>query len=335
MTKTRSHKLLVVGVGSIGERHLRCFQQTGRCELAFCEPHDKLREAISQQYGVSSVFASVQDALDQGKYDAAVIATPAPLHVPISNQLAQAGCHLLIEKPLGTSLDGIDALRNTIAKQSLCVAVGYVQRAHPALQAVKEAIDSRRFGQPLQVKVSLGHPFKHFRPAYRDIYFARHEEGGGAIQDGLTHFYNSIEWLVGPADRLVTDAAHQQLEGVTVEDTVHSLVRHGNVLASYAMNMYQPSNDSTCTVVCDSGTVQCDFRRLRWSWIQEPAGAWNHQSVEVADRDALYIIQANVFLDSIEGRTNPLCTLDEAVQTLRVNLASLRSVAEGSWQVVQ
>lgn len=146
---------------------------------------------------------------------------------------------------------------------------------------------------------------------------------------------NTVEWLVGPVDRLVTDAVHQELDGVEVEDTVHTMARHGDTPAVYAINMYEPSNDSTLTVVCESGAVQCDFRRLRWSWITEPAGDWNHQPVDVPDRDSLYIAQANVFLDSMEGAARPLCTLDEGIQTLRTNLASLRSVEQGRWQTVE
>lgn len=98
--------------------------------------------------------------------------------------------------------------------------------------------------------------------------------------------------------------------------------------------MYESSNEMGITVACESGTVKCDFRRIRWSWVTEPAGEWNHQAVEVPERDTLYIAQANNFLDAMARGTQPLCTLEEAVQTLRVNLASLRSAREGSWQAL-
>ena len=150
----------------------------------------------------------------------------------------------------------------------------------------------------------------------------------------MTHFYNSVEWLIGPADRLVTDAAHQHLDGIEVEDTVHTLARHGSVMASYTLNMYEPSNELKITVVCASGTLQGDFLRLRWSWITEPAGEWNHHPVEFPERDTMYITQANAFLDSLAGKVQPLCTLQEAIVTLHTNLASLSSAQEGCWQPV-
>ena len=98
------HRVLVIGVGSIGERHLRCFRNTGRAELALCEVNEALRADVARRYGVGRAFGRFEDALAE-PHDVAVIATPAPLHVPQATRLAEAGVHLLIEKPLSTSLD--------------------------------------------------------------------------------------------------------------------------------------------------------------------------------------------------------------------------------------
>ena len=130
-------QLLVVGVGSIGERHLRCFQKTGRCEVALCEPNESLRKKIAEQYDVSAAFDTVETAIEHGRWSAAVIATPAPYHVPIAVQLAKLGYHLLIEKPLSTSTAGIVELQEAVAANSVVAAVGYVQRAHPARKRAK------------------------------------------------------------------------------------------------------------------------------------------------------------------------------------------------------
>ena len=105
-------------------------------------------------------------------------------------------------------------------------------------------------------------------------------------------------------------------------------------LSPSAINMYEPSNEMSITTACESGSVRCDFKRCRWSWITEPETGWNHHEVDIPDRNSLYITQANVFLDSIEGKTRPLCTLDEGIETLCTNLASLRSVEQGDWQEV-
>src|SRR5437764_1313411 len=117
------HRVLIVGVGSIGERHLRCLQATGRAEVAFIEPNETLRQNISDRYGVLS-HADLDAAL-RIPPDVAVIATPAPLHVPLATRLAEAGVHVLIEKPLGTTPDGVDHLRRIVRERRVTAAVGY------------------------------------------------------------------------------------------------------------------------------------------------------------------------------------------------------------------
>lgn len=328
-------RLLVIGTGSIGERHLRCFQTLGRCDsIAFCETRDEQRGIIAERYGIpdSLAFASLDAALEQGEYEAAVIATPAPTHIPMATRLVGLGVHLMLEKPVSLSLDGVDALAQLVDEKAVTVAVGYVHRGHPAMIAAKAALDSGRFGRPLQFRVSSGQAFAVLRPAYRDVYFAKPEMGGGAINDMITHLYNVGDWMVGPIERIVTDAAHQILDGVTVEDTVHSMTRQGSgVMGSYALNLYQQPNELVMTVVCEGGTVQVEYAKKRWSWMTEPGGEWNHEPVEVPDRDTMYLRQNEAFLNAIEGSEDVLCSLNEGIRTLHVNLASHRSAAEGQW----
>lgn len=330
-----THSVLIVGVGSIGERHLRCFQQTGRTRLSLCEVNAALREKIAQQYGIDRAYADL-DAVMEELPEAAVIATPAHLHIPMATRLAEAGVHLLIEKPLSTSVDGIDALREMVRRRGLVVGVAYVMRAHPALRAMKAALDSGRFGRPVQLVAHCGQHFPTYRPAYRDIYYKDRRTGGGAIQDAMTHVLNAGEWMVGPIDRLTADAAHQVLDGVEVEDTVHVLTRQGDVLGSYSLNQYQAPNEWVLTIVCTKGTVRCEVTRLRWRWMTEPESPWHDEPVEPFERDYLFVAQAEAFLDAVEGKAAPSCTLHEGLQTLRANLAALDVPNEGmGWKTVE
>ncbi len=332
---SQTHRLLVVGVGSIGERHLRCFHRTERCQLTFCEPNSQLRQTIAERYPFARAEPSLEAAMEGGGLDAAIIAAPSQLHLPIANQLAQAGVHLLIEKPLSTTWDGVSELRDQAQQKSLVVMIAYVHRSHPAVRAVKQVLDEGRFGRPVQLVAVVGQNFPTYRPAYREIYYTRHETGGGAIQDSMTHIYNMGEWLVGPIERIVTDASHQILEGVTVEDTAHSLTRQGNVLGSYALNQYQAPNELMVTVVCERGTVRIDYGKLRWSYMEQPDTPWQHHAVQVPERDHLYTTQAHSFLDALEGKSPSPCTLADGMQTLAVNLASMRSATSGCWETVR
>jgi predicted dehydrogenase len=329
-----SHRVLVIGVGSIGERHLRCFVRGGRAGVSVCEPNDELRRRIAREYQVERSFGELDDFIADPP-DAAVICTPSPSHIPIATRLADAGVHLLIEKPLSTSTDGIEQLTALCKCQRLTVAVAYVLRASPALSAMRDAIRSGRFGDPVQLVFASGQNFPFFRPAYREIYYASRATGGGAIQDALTHGINAAEWLVGPMTEVAADADHQLLDGVDVEDTAHVIARHGSVMASYSLNQYQAANETTFTVVCSEGTLRCQLHRARWDWQTSPESDWSEGGHHPVERDEMFVAQANTFLDAIEQQSQPLCTLGEGLQTLRANLAILRAADTRSWQSIE
>lgn len=329
-------RLLVIGAGSIGERHLRVFQHLDRCDaIAFCETHPGRRAEIAARYSIPEAFAfaDLDTALAKGTYDIAVVATPAPTHLAIGTRLAELGIHQLMEKPLSLSLYGVAEYARLIADKKLTVAVGYVHRAHPAVAAIRREIASGRYGKVFTVSISTGQSFAQIRPAYREVYFAKPELGGGAINDMITHMYNVGDWFAGPISRLVTDAAHQALDGVTVEDTVHTLTRHDSgAMGTYTLNLYQHPNEVLMTVVCEHGTLRADYANQRWSWMTDRNGAWNHEPVSVPERDTIYEIQNTAFLDAVEGFGEVLCPLEDAIRTLHVNLASHRSAAGSGWE---
>ncbi len=325
-------KLLIIGVGSIGERHLRCFQSTGRVELSICELNDTLRNDVGDRYSIERRFDNLESALAQNP-DAALIAAPAHLHIPLAQTCAAADCHLLIEKPLATSPDGIDELIQFTREKNLTASVAFVYRANPILLAMKQAIDSGQFGRPLEVVTLSGQHFPTYRPAYQNTYYNKHSTGGGLIQDALPHMLNAVEWLIGPTTQIIADAAHLKLEGVDVEDSANVLTRHGEhdeIMGIFSCNQHQPPNETSITIVCENGTVRFEYHNNRWGWQNEPKGDWQYHNFTIG-RDDLFTHQANHFLDALEGKTKPACTIAEAKQTLQTCLAILKSAQSPPW----
>lgn len=321
--------ILIVGCGSIGERHLRCFQRTGRADVMACDANAALLERVAKEYGVA-LFPDFQSALTTRRFDGIVIATPAHTHVDLALTALAHGASVFIEKPLSTSLSRVDQLCAAAAQSGRFTAVAYVYHLMPWILGAREFLRSGELGRPLQLTVAAGQHFPTFRPAYREIYYARHESGGGAIQDALTHIANAVEWLVGPTTRLFCDAAHQALEGVTVEDTVSVTARNGNVLVSYAMNQFQAPNEITIAIHCEGGSLRVEGHEQRWSVFRRGASGWEHHKAAPLERDDLFIAQANAFLDGMRGLPTPLAALEEAAQTLKFNLAALDSSRTGN-----
>jgi predicted dehydrogenase len=332
MTQER-FKTLVVGVGSIGERHVRCFLATDRTDVAICEPNEQLRTQIAKRYCISESYSTFEESLEY-PFDLAVIATPPQLHIPQAIDLARHGVNLLIEKPLSLSCDGLDELNDWICRSDLIAGVAFPYRAHPALVEMRAAIASGRFGRPLHVTVVAGQNFPTYRPAYRQTYYRTRQTGGGAIQDALSHLVNAVEWFVGNATRVIADAERLALDGVEVEDTTNLLARHGDVLASYSLNQHQPANELTIDVVCELGQARFEGHRKSWSWLLEVDGQWETQHFDDLDRDTVFRRQAELFLSAVEQGSQPLCTVSEGSATMLAILASLRSLDSHCWESV-
>ncbi|MBL8849251.1 MAG: Gfo/Idh/MocA family oxidoreductase [Planctomycetaceae bacterium] len=324
------HRVLIIGGGSIGERHLRCFLRTGEADVSLCEINPELRARLASTYTLSGSFGDLNEAL-AARPEVAVICTPAHLHIAQGIQCAQAGAHLLIEKPLSTSLDRIDDLLAVVAERQRIAGVAYVLRCHPMLAAMRDAWQRGDFGRPLHVTVSSGQHFPLYRPAYRNIYYTNRATGGGAIQDALTHLVNAVEWTVGPVSAVAADAQHLWLEGVTVEDTVNLIARHGSVMATYGLNQFQAPNETSITIAGEQGTTRYEAHNSRWVAAREPGAAWEVQASCTLERDDMFVEQARRTLQAVAGSGPVTCTLAEARQTLRVNLAVLEAADHQRW----
>ena len=314
------YSVLVIGCGSIGERHLRCFLNTGRVEATACDANPTLLQRMSDTYQVPIA----------AEFDAVVICTPAHLHVPMAISALAAGCHVLVEKPLSHSLEGVDELFRARARAGRQVAVAYVLHVYAVLAAAREFLRRGEFGPVRSATLVSGQSFPFFRPAYAQTYYRDRRTGGGAIQDALTHSVNWVESVLGPADSVLCDCAHLVLPDVEVEDTVHVSARHGATMVSYALNQFQAPNETTLQFNAARGSVKIELHHQRWGTLAAGAGDWTWHAVPAGERDTPFIAQANAFLDQLEGQPSRLCSLEAAAQTLRFNLAALASAESGA-----
>jgi predicted dehydrogenase len=319
--------VLIVGGGSIGERHLRCFQQTPPCQVALCEPLDERRARLVSQYQLPRAFASLDEAAEHS-WDAAVVCTPANLHVEHTLRLAPTTAAFLLEKPLATRVEDVERLEEVARQKPLEIA--YVYRAHPAVHAVRRLLDEGRIGQLVQIVASSGQHFPTFRPAYREIYYRDRATGGGAVQDAATHMFNAVQFFGGRFDWVWCDYGHQVLPGVEVEDTVHLTARlaGGRIMANVTLNQFQAPNETWLQLNGTEGSLRIHFSEHRYGLLRHGDATWQWSEPLVHERDELFRRQAAAFLEVAAGRAPSICNLAEARHTLRVNLAALASCGE-------
>jgi predicted dehydrogenase len=184
---------LVIGAGSIGRRHLRNLLALG------ARPSALRRGALPLDDELADV--PVTDRLPSaagGAPGVAVICTPSALHIRDALAAVREGWHVLIEKPLGSSLDGMAELEAEVGRRHAVAMVASCLRFHPVVQAVAELLRTGAVGDVLHVDVWCGQDLREWRPGrdVRDGYSADPALGGGVLLD-LIHEIDYLHWWLG------------------------------------------------------------------------------------------------------------------------------------------
>ena len=138
-------KICVIGAGRWGRNHIRTLSKLGNLG-GIVESHPTTLAEIGKTYTEAQLFDNLNDAIING-FDGYVLATPAETHYPLGKQLIERGLHTLIEKPLALNpVEATDLVEFSI-KHNVNLMVGHVLLFHPAIQKIKELIDSGKIGK--------------------------------------------------------------------------------------------------------------------------------------------------------------------------------------------
>lgn len=338
-------KVLFIGLGGIGQRHLRNLRSiVGESLEVIAYRSRNLSQAINNQLEIEpgvnvnerfdiEVYDSLPKALEQ-KPDAAFICNPTSMHVPAAIEVAQAGCNLFIEKALSHSLDGIHELVQIIEDKRLTCMVGYQMRFHPCMTVLQNIIRNRLVGRVLAVNAEVGEymPGWHKYEDYRDLYAARSDLGGGVIVSQV-HELDYIQWLFGFPRRVFATGGQLSTLEVNVEDVASIIMEcqeDGRLLPVHLhQDFVQRPASRTCRVIGDKGKAIVDFLALtviHYADDGSVAGEWDFAGFE---RNQLFVDEMRHFVDCIETGTDPRITVRDGLQSVLVMAAAKESMATG------
>ena len=316
---------LIIGVGSIGERHLRNFLRIDGVRCSIAEISDHTREKIAGEYKVEASYSDYREA-DLASFDGVVICVPANLHVAIATEVVKAGTHVLSEKPLSMSLDGVDELKQLRDQKGTIVSVAFTLRTDPIFSEVKDWVDAADFGKTRVVNYYSGQYWPRMRKDYPPQYAQRRETGGGAIPDHLVHLVNFFEWMFGPTAEVAAKQWNLKLDDIATEDSGYQILRFsGGQVAFLGLCLFQRDTVSKLQVIADDGTAVMLHDSESLNIFSDATGKWTNGKAHRMDRDDVFRLQAQHFIDCIEGRAIPRCTVEEGEQTLRTVLTALES----------
>ncbi len=320
-------KILVIGCGSIGLRHIGNLKKHGvRDVLAF--DADPARSAAA---GVRT--AGSLDALLKERPDAAVIALPTALHARFALRAARAGCHLFIEKPLSSDMKGLAELSRAVTSRKKVCYLGYNFRFHPTILALRAALKKGAIGAVLGGRTHFGSylPDRHPGRDYRKGYGARRSLGGGVILDALSHHLDYLNFLLGrPSAGFCYAGRHSRL-AINVEDTAEILLRFGpKTVISVHGDFVQRPYKHTIELVGERGTAVCDLFDCSLRLYNTRSRRWKTER-QGKDLNTMYLAQMEHFLSCLRKRALPPVGLRGGIEEMKWLVSLKRSAALKRW----
>jgi predicted dehydrogenase len=338
-------KLLMAGLGGIGQRHVRNLRTLlgPQAEiLAFRVRRDTptLTDSlgvepganVDEKYGLR-VVTDLDAALGEGP-DAVFVCNPSSLHLSVALKAARAGAALFIEKPLSSDLDGVGELINLVESRQLVGLVGYQMRFHPGLVRAAALLEQGAIGRVVAVRIEVGEylPGWHTYEDYRQMYASRADLGGGVILSQI-HELDYVYWLFGMPKRVFALGGHLTRLEVDVEDTASILLEcsvDGRAIPVHVHQDYiQRPPSRTCEIVGDAGKILIDLRLLTLTAYDGEGNLIESSENPGFERNQLFLDEMTHFLACVEGRESPRVSIRDGARSLAIALAAKESIATG------
>ena len=317
MVKSTLKKLLICGVGSIGRRYLRIIKKNWPdLEIA------ALRSGYGDKYDEIKFLdyqaLNIEDSIDW-EPDAAIITSPANMHINQATALANSGVPCLIEKPLGIGNESCEKWNMIIhLSDSVPMLLGYVLRHHPCANLIKSRLDENILGKVVEADFYCGSWLPNWRQDidYLKSVSANKKLGGGVLLE-LSHEIDIANWFFGPLKINSANLKPSGLLPIDVEDRAYLIAENDEgVLISIRINFCSQPSMRKVTIRGENGQIFWDIilGNLEISNDKQII----YKKIFKIDRDLLFLIQIQHFFDCIFNNQKPKCTLSEGKKTIEL-----------------
>jgi len=195
----------MIGAGRVGKNHSRAISRhvPGGKIVALVDPMTSVREETALEFGIEKQFDSLEQALEGADFDAVVITTPTPTHLPLSSLAADHNKHVFCEKPMALNLEECDGIMAACEKNHVLLQIGFMRRFDPEFAAAAERIAGGEIGQPMMIKSNTHGPGLP-PPWARDL-----RTSNGMLAEVNSHDWDTVRWLMGSnLERVYTEVAN-------------------------------------------------------------------------------------------------------------------------------
>lgn len=318
----------LVGLGMMGRHHARVLHSLSGVDLvAVVDP-------MGDAHGVagdSHVYDSLAQAIERGGLDYCVVAAPTAYHRDLALELAEAGVHALIEKPLASDVASATEIADAFERHGLVAAVGHIERYNPALQEARRRLEAGDLGEVFQVATRRQGPF----PArISDV---------GVVKDLATHDIDLTAWVTQqPFVSVSAGTAHRS--GREHEDLVSFVGRLSDgTVTNHLVNWLSPMKERLTVVTGERGAYVADTLTAdltfyangsvatQWDDVAQFRGVSEGDMVRFAiSKPEPLRVEHESFRDAVLGVGDNIVTVREGVRIVQVAEAVLESARTGS-----
>ncbi len=334
-------KVLFIGLGGIGQRHLRnlLFLTNNKIDLYAWRVKKNRKEItnsltlekssnIEKKYNIK-IFSSLNKAL-KIKPSITFICNPSSMHIKPAILAVKSGSHVFIEKPLSNSVNGIKELIKESKKRKKVVYVGFQLRFNPVIKKLKETIEKEEIGNILGVRSEVAEfmPGFHKYENYQNSYASKKHLGGGVILTQI-HEIDYLQWIFGIPKRVFALGGKYSNLKINVEDCANILIesrlKKKDIPISIYMDYLQKDVRRICYVYGSEGRIEADLKNLTLKIIKEKNKKKQFQWKNF-NRNEQFIEQLKHFLNVIKTKEKPLVDLREGTKSLEIALAAKKSL---------
>lgn len=338
-------KILMIGLGSIGQRHLRNIKRVlgeeaeilayrvRGLQRTFSDSMEiRNNVCLEDEFHIHS-YSDLDEALRE-KPEIAFITNPTNMHIPCAIKCAKAGCHLFMEKPLSDSMAGIDELKKAVKDSGVKVFVGYQNRFHPVIRTVKAVLESGELGRILSVHSVVGERLStmHTYEDYKDTYMARKDMGGGVVTNQLVHEMDYLYYLFGKPLTVYAIGGTLGNLGIDVEDNCDALfLMEGKGGSRVSVNVhadfYQSPPSRFVKVVGEKGFIEADL--INAIVTKTVSDVTEKAAFPQFVRNDMFIEELKLFLACIKEDGEEGITLEDGIVSLKMAMAVKESMNTG------
>ncbi|PYG84991.1 putative dehydrogenase [Ruminiclostridium sufflavum DSM 19573] len=334
----------LIGCGRISPNHITAAVENNLEIIALCDIEQKNIDNLISKFNINKQihkYTDYNEMLSKEKPELAAIATESGKHAKIALACIEAGCNIIIEKPMALSLADADAIIEKSEKMGVRVCVCFQNRFNKSIQKIREAIERGRFGKLLYgtAHIRWNRGMEYYKQApWRGTW----EQDGGALMNQCIHNIDLLCWMMGNEITEVAGMTDKLLHSyIDAEDLGIAIIKFSN--GSYGIvegttNIYPNNLEETLYIFGEKGTVKAggksvnvieewqfadgldDFKDIKAKYRENPENVYGF------GHTPLY----SDMIDAVKIGREPYITAKDGRKSLELVLAVYKSAAEGN-----